>query len=89
MNESASIGFLSARDEYARLPDMNDIELRKFAARIASQLWSRYEELSDAWAHAHGGKETLFTDEAQAHLYGKVAGVARFQPHPDVLEKIP
>ncbi|WP_407843045.1 KUP/HAK/KT family potassium transporter, partial [Enterobacter hormaechei] len=44
---------------------------------IASQLWSRYEELSDAWAHAHGGKETLFTDEAQAHLYGKVAGVAR------------
>ncbi|WP_123427355.1 replication endonuclease [Lelliottia amnigena] len=77
MNESASIGFLSARDEYARLPDMNDKELRKFAARIASQLWSRYEELSDAWAHAHGGRETLFTDEAQAHLYGKVAGVAR------------
>ncbi|MFY7346984.1 replication endonuclease [Enterobacter cloacae complex sp. IR53041] len=77
MNESASIGFLSARDEYARLPDMNDKELRKFAARIASQLWSRYEELSDAWAHAHGGKETLFTDEAQAHLYGKVAAVAR------------
>ncbi|ELE9736114.1 TPA: replication endonuclease [Enterobacter kobei] len=77
MNESASIGFLSARDEYARLPDMNDKELRKFASRIASQLWSRYEELSDAWAHTHGGKETLFTDEAQAHLYGKVAGVAR------------
>ena len=77
MNESASIGFMSARDEYARLPDMNDKELRRFAARIASQLWSRYEELSDAWAHAHGGKETLFTDEAQAHLYGKVAGVAR------------
>ena len=48
MNESASIGFLSARDEYARLPDMNDKELRKFAARIAAQLWSRYEELSDA-----------------------------------------
>ncbi|HIC7404708.1 TPA: replication endonuclease [Enterobacter hormaechei] len=77
MNESASIGFLSARDEYARLPDMNDKELRKFAARIAAQLWSRYEELSDAWAQAHGGRETLFTDEAQAHLYGKVAGVAR------------
>lgn len=56
---------------------MNDKELRKFAARIAAQLWSRYEELSDAWAHAHGGRETLFTDEAQAHLYGKVAGVAR------------
>ncbi|BEK74738.1 replication endonuclease [Enterobacter asburiae] len=77
MNESASIGFLSARDEYARLPDMNDKELRKFAARIASQFWSKYEELSDAWAEAHGGKETLFTDEAQSHLYGQVAGIAR------------
>ncbi|WBN02990.1 replication endonuclease [Enterobacter asburiae] len=77
MNESASIGFLSERDQYARLPDMNDKELRKFSAKIASQLWSKYEELSDAWAEAHGGKETLFTDEAQAHLYGQVAGVAR------------
>ncbi|MDZ8527976.1 replication endonuclease [Escherichia coli] len=77
MNESASIGFLSERDQYARLPDMNDKELRKFAGRIASQLWSKYEELSDAWADAHGGMESLFTDEAQAHLYGQVAGVAR------------
>ncbi|HCR3029750.1 TPA: replication endonuclease [Escherichia coli] len=77
MNQSASIGFLSERDEYARLPDMNDKELKKFAARIAAQLWNKYEELSDAWAEAHGGKETLFTDEAQAHLYGEVAGVAR------------
>lgn len=77
MNESASIGFLSERDQFARLPDMSDKELKKFSARIAAQLWSKYEELSDAWADAHGGRETLFTDEAQAHLYGKVAGVAR------------
>lgn len=77
MNESASIGFLSERDQYARLPDMSDKELRKFSGRIASQLWSKYEELSDAWAEAHGGRETLFTDEAQTHLYGQVAGVAR------------
>ncbi|HBR2076826.1 TPA: replication endonuclease [Klebsiella quasipneumoniae subsp. quasipneumoniae] len=77
MNESASIGFLSERDEYARLPDMNDKELKKFAAKIAAQLWSQYEELSDAWADAHGGKDMLFTDEAQAHLYGQVAGIAR------------
>ncbi|ENV9335846.1 replication endonuclease [Klebsiella aerogenes] len=77
MNEAASIGFLSERDQFARLPDMNDKELRKFAVRIASQLWSKYEELSDAWAEAHGGKDTLFTDEAQAHLYGQVAGIAR------------
>lgn len=26
---------------------------------------------------AHGEKESLFTDEAQAHLYGHVAGAAR------------
>ncbi|HIE8607296.1 TPA: replication endonuclease [Klebsiella variicola subsp. variicola] len=77
MNESASIGFLSERDEYARLPDMNDKELKKFAAKVAAQLWSQYEELSDAWADAHGGKDMLFTDEAQAHLYGQVAGIAR------------
>ncbi|EHR4175601.1 replication endonuclease [Salmonella enterica] len=77
MNESASIGFLSERDQYARLPDMNDKELKKFAANIASQLWRTYDELSDAWAQAHGGKETLFTDEAQTHLYGQVAGIAR------------
>ena len=77
MNESASIGFLSERDEYARLPDMNDKELKKFAAKIAAQLWSQYEALSDAWADAHGGKDMLFTDEAQAHLYGQVAGIAR------------
>ena len=36
-----------------------------------------YEELSDAWAEVHGGKDSLFTDEAQAHLYGQVAGAAR------------
>ncbi|HDC4536358.1 TPA: replication endonuclease [Enterobacter asburiae] len=77
MNEIASIGFLSERDQYAHLPDMNDKELRKFAARIASQLWSKYEELSDAWAEAYGGKETLFSDDAQSHLYGQVAGIAR------------
>ncbi len=77
MNESATIGFLSERDQYACLPDMNDKELRKFAARIASQLWNKYEDLSDSWQEAHGGKESLFTDEAQAHLYGQVAGIAR------------
>ncbi|HCQ2316388.1 TPA: replication endonuclease, partial [Escherichia coli] len=60
-----------------RLPGMNDKELKKFAARISSQLFMMYEELSDAWVDAHGEKESLFTDEAQAHLYGHVAGAAR------------
>ena len=77
MNETASLLFMSERESYSRLAGMSDKALKKFAARIASQLYVAYEELSDAWADAHGGKETLFTDEAQAHLYGHVAGAAR------------
>ncbi len=77
MNTGASLLFLCESDNYARLPGMNDKELKKFAARIASHLFTMYEELSDAWAEAHGGRDSLFTDEAQAHLYGHVAGAAR------------
>lgn len=77
MNTDASLSFLTERENYARLPGMNDKELKKFAGRIAAQLFIMYEELSDAWAEAHGGKDSLFTDEAQAHLYGQVAGAAR------------
>lgn len=77
MNTDASLLFLTERENYARLPGMNDKELKKFAGRIAAQLFIMYEELSDAWAEAHGGKDSLFTDEAQAHLYGQVAGAAR------------
>ena len=77
MNTDASLLFLAESENYARLPGMNDKELKKFAARIASQIFIMYEELSDAWEEAHGGKESLFTDEAQAHLYGYVAGASR------------
>ncbi len=77
MNTDASLLFLTERENYARLPGMNDKELKKFAGRIAAQLFIMYEELSDAWAEVHGGKDSLFTDEAQAHLYGQVAGAAR------------
>ncbi|EFK4704581.1 replication endonuclease, partial [Escherichia coli] len=77
MNTDASLLFLAERDQYARLPGMNDKELKKFAARISSQLFMMYEELCDAWVDAHGEKESLFTDEAQSHLYGHVAGAAR------------
>ncbi|EED9166217.1 replication endonuclease [Salmonella enterica] len=77
MKTEASLLFLAESDNYARLPGMNDKELKKFASRIASQLFIIHEELSDAWAEAHGGKDSLFTDEAQAHLYGHVAGAAR------------
>lgn len=49
MNTDASLLFLAERDHYARLPGMNDKELKKFAARISSQLFMMYEELCDAW----------------------------------------
>ncbi|MGC6744077.1 hypothetical protein ACP0HM_01020 [Escherichia coli] len=39
MNTDASLLFLAERDHYARLPGMNDKELKKFAARISSQLF--------------------------------------------------
>ncbi len=45
MNTDASLLFLAERDHYARLPGMNDKELKKFAARISSQLFMMYEEL--------------------------------------------
>lgn len=77
MNADASLLFLTERENYARLSGMNVKELRKFVARIAAQLFIMYEELSDAWVEAHDGKDSLFTDEAQAHLYGHVSGVAR------------
>lgn len=48
MNTDASLLFLAERDHYARLPGMNDKELKKFAARISSQLFMMYEELCDA-----------------------------------------
>ncbi|EPK7408234.1 replication endonuclease [Klebsiella aerogenes] len=74
MDTDSSLLFLTERENYARLPGMNDKELKKFAVRIAAQLFIMYEDLSDAWAESHGGKDSLFTDEAQAHLYGQVAG---------------
>ncbi|EMO8354846.1 replication endonuclease, partial [Escherichia coli] len=42
MNTDASLLFLAERDQYARLPGMNDKELKKFAARISSQLFMMY-----------------------------------------------
>ncbi|WP_370640075.1 replication endonuclease [Buttiauxella sp. S04-F03] len=79
MNTDASIRFLSEQDAYSHLPGMNDKALEKFAGRIAAQLFSAYEELSDSYASEHEGdkKEVLFTDEAQSWLYGEIAGAAR------------
>ncbi|WP_250870401.1 replication endonuclease [Hafnia paralvei] len=76
MDVKASLRFLSELEIYRGLPDMHDKELKRLAGRIAAQLYSAYEELSDAFLESHE-QEALFTDEAQVDLYAHVAGAAR------------
>ena len=77
MDTSKSIRLLSERDEFETLPGMNDTVLKKFAARLSAQLFMAYEEISDEYVEAYGGKEALFTDDAQSYLYGQLAGAVR------------
>ncbi|KFF70315.1 replication protein [Pectobacterium brasiliense] len=78
MNRHASERFLSESDGYQTLPGMNDKALGRLAARISGQIFSAYEELSDAMKVEHGGQpDALFTDAAQAELFGHVASMAR------------
>lgn len=77
MDTSKSIRLLSERDEFETLPGMNDTVLKKFAARLSAQLFMAYEEISDEYAEAYGGKEALFADDAQSYLYGQLAGAVR------------
>ncbi|WP_434997895.1 replication endonuclease [Pectobacterium brasiliense] len=78
MNRNASERFLSESDAYQTLPGMNDKALGRLAARISGQIFSAYEELSDAMKAERGGQpDALFTDAAQAELFGHVASMAR------------
>ncbi|MEL7631189.1 replication endonuclease [Pectobacterium aroidearum] len=78
MNHHASERFLSESDTYQTLPGMNDKALGRLAARISSQIFLAYEEMSDAMKAERGGQpDALFTDVAQAELYGHVASMAR------------
>ncbi|MEH0832345.1 replication endonuclease [Pectobacterium cacticida] len=78
MNHHASERFLSESDTYQTLPGMNDKALGRLAARISSQIFLAYEEMSDAMKAERGGQpDALFTDAAQAELYGHVASMAR------------
>lgn len=78
MRRELSERLLSESDAYATLPGMNDKALGQLAARISGQLYSAYEELSDAWLEQNGGdKNALFSDPVQAEIYGQIAGAAR------------
>lgn len=62
-------------DDMARLAGMNDKQLKQLAARIAAHHFVGYETLSDAYIKEHGGEQAaLFTDRAQATIYGQLAG---------------
>ncbi|MGV8924792.1 MAG: replication endonuclease [Ewingella sp.] len=64
-------------DDMARLPGMNDKKLKQLAARIAAHHFVTYDNLSEAYLKEHGGEQAaLFTDRAQATIYGQVAGDA-------------
>ncbi|WP_212768924.1 replication endonuclease [Pectobacterium versatile] len=78
MNRHASERFLSESDAYQTLPGMNDKALGRLAARISGQIFSAYEEMSDAMKAQLGGQpDALFTDAAQTELFGHVASMAR------------
>lgn len=78
MNLNASPCFMAEVDNYARLPGMEDKELRRFADRIAGQLMQNYDRYCEDFIEASGGDNTgLISDSVQAEFYGQVAGMAR------------
>ncbi|CAI1075886.1 replication endonuclease [Serratia entomophila] len=78
MNFEASSRFHSEVDNYARLPEMADKELRRLADRVAGQLLQNYEDYCDEFVAENGGDNSgLFEDATQAEFYGHVAGMAR------------
>ncbi|WP_447883987.1 replication endonuclease [Serratia fonticola] len=78
MNLNASPCFMAEVDNYARLPGMDDKELRRFADRIAGQLMQNYERYCEEFIEASGGDNTgLISASVQARFYGLVGDMAR------------
>ncbi|UZX94729.1 replication endonuclease [Yersinia ruckeri] len=70
--------FIGEASQYSRLPGLYDKELKRLAGNISSILSTAYEHASDQYVSEHDGdKNSLFSDEAQAEIYGLVAGAAR------------
>ena len=78
MDLNASPCFMAEVDNYARLPCMDDKELRRFADRIAGQLMQNYERYCEEFIEANGSDNTgLISDSVQADFYGQVGNMAR------------
>ncbi|HGH4789213.1 replication endonuclease [Serratia marcescens] len=78
MNINASPCFMAEVDNYARLPGMEDKDLRRFADRIAGQLLQNYDRYCEDFLTANGGDNSLLlSDGVQAVFYGRIARMAR------------
>ncbi|MFT2789509.1 replication endonuclease [Serratia sp. T13T92] len=78
MNTNVSPCFMAEVDNYARLPGMDDKELRRFADRIAGQLMQNYDRYCEEFIEANGGDNTgLISNSVQADFYGQVGNMAR------------
>ncbi|EKN4016097.1 replication endonuclease [Yersinia enterocolitica] len=70
--------FISEASQYSRLPGLHDKDLKRLAGNISAILYAAYENASDQYVSEQGGdKKSLFSDKAQAKIYGLVAGAAR------------
>ncbi|MEY4474990.1 MAG: hypothetical protein RL248_757 [Pseudomonadota bacterium] len=69
--------FISEASQYSRLPGLHDKDLKRLASNISAILYAAYENASDQYVSEQGGdKKPLFSDKAQAKIYGLVAGAA-------------
>lgn len=59
MNLNASPCFMAEVENYARLPGMEDKELRRFADRIAGQLLQNYDRYCEEFLAANDGDNSL------------------------------
>ncbi|MEL5668783.1 replication endonuclease [Serratia ureilytica] len=78
MNINASPCFMAEVDNYARLPGMEDKDLRRFADRIAGQLLQNYDRYCEEFLTANDGDNSLLlSNSVQAVFYGRIARMAR------------
>ncbi|ATO33436.1 replication endonuclease [Dickeya dianthicola] len=91
MNTALSSHFISEAEQYHQLPDMPDKVLRAFASRIAAHMNDAYhahcehylqeclglQECPDLQECPGDGQATLFSEEAQARIYGQLAALAQ------------
>ncbi|MEX7635647.1 replication endonuclease [Serratia marcescens] len=78
MNINAWPCFMAEVDNYARLPGMEDKDLRRFADRIAGQLLQNYDRYCEEFLTANNGDNSLLlSNGVQAVFYGRIARMAR------------